>query len=44
MKKIIKQELLNRWFFVETKAILRMKRKTVSDSGSHMHSLSQKLL
>lgn len=36
-KKIIKQ-VLNRWFFVGTKAILGTER-TGSDSGSHMHCL-----
>lgn len=44
LKKIIKQEVLNRWFFVETKAILGRERRTVSDCGSHMHRLFQKLL
>lgn len=42
LKKIIKQEVLNRWFFVETKAILGRERRTVSDCGSHMHRLFQK--
>lgn len=44
LKKVIKQEILNRWGFVEAKAISGQERRTVSDSGSRMYRLFQKLL
>lgn len=44
LKKVIKQKILKRWVFVEAKAISGQERRTLSDSGSHVYCLFQKLL